>query len=318
MNIAVSTLEEDLEAFYRNPSIDPVNLYHRLHREAPVIKDPAGVWVISRYDDAQVVAGCKTAAWGSLVPMQVAHGPLTPTTRITSLWVAAVEGEVHQRLRHLIGTAFTPKIVDQLTTRIGKIVDDLIDGVIDKGSMDLVHDFSYPLPITVIAEMLGIAEEDRWLLVDVTSAIVQAHDFNATDKDRAHADDLSQQFADMVERYVDERRRSPKSDILNALVQAEEAGDKLSRDELISTCSGSAAAHRRARPLAATGHVDRTRGGRGHRRRALPRQIVLDLLALCRTSNCRRRSANGARRSPAASSGCRGRRDSRCHRRLRT
>jgi cytochrome P450 len=238
MSDAVPAIEDDLANFYRDPTRkDPAPLYHRLLQDAPVIRDPGATWAVTRYDDAQTVATYRTAAWEGHGPKAFeTRGEMRPTMRLASLFVAAVEGDVHKRLRNLVSKAFTPRIVDQLATQITRIVNELIDAVIAKGSMDLVHDFSYPLPITVIAEMLGIAEADRWLLIDATSALVQSVDFNATEQDRIHSDDLCQQFIDMIGRYVEERRRSPQPDILTALVEAEEEGDKLSRDELVSTC----------------------------------------------------------------------------------
>ncbi|MET0339231.1 MAG: cytochrome P450, partial [Caulobacter sp.] len=117
---------------------------------------------------------------------------------------------------------------------ITRIANDLIDAVIGKGEMDLVEDYSYPLPITVISRMLGIADEDRQLLVDTTVAIVNGFDVNATGEKRDHANRVCQAFTEMVTRYVDARRAEPQDDLLTVLVQAEEAGDRMSRDELVS------------------------------------------------------------------------------------
>src|SRR5262249_35163354 len=116
------------------------------------------------------------------------------------------------------------------------IVDDLIDAVIDQGSADLVQDLSYPLPIIVIGEMLGVPPEDRQMLIDAATAIVNYFDFNATGAARDHANDVCARFNDMATRLVEDRRRAPQADMLTALVEAEEAGDKLSREELISMC----------------------------------------------------------------------------------
>lgn len=131
-----------------------------------------------------------------------------------------------------------------MEARIRTIVDELVDAVIDRGEMDVVKDLAYPLPVTVISEMLGIPEEDRHLLNETASAVIKFQDIGGTPADHRRADEITLRFNAMIRREIEDRRRSPRSDLMTAMAAAEENGDMLSADELVSTCfTLSAAGH---------------------------------------------------------------------------
>jgi cytochrome P450 len=142
-----------------------------------------------------------------------------------------MDGEDHRRVRQLVAKAFTPRMVGRLRPRIEEIADDLVDRVAPDGRMELVDDFAFPLPIIVIAELLGIPVEDRdrfrvwsnsFLLPPLTDEL-REQILRHTDEFVAYLDVL---FA--------ERRAQPSDDLLSALVRAEEHGDRLSENELYS------------------------------------------------------------------------------------
>ena len=145
----------------------------------------------------------------------------------------------HTRLRGLVSKAFTPRVVDVLRPHIQQIVDGLLDRVENQGGMDLIEDFAYPLPVTVICEMLGVPLEDRerfkiWGL-DIArglDAIWLPPDSDVTKRSVAARHELADYFRDLIAR----RRAQPRSDMLSGLIAAEEAGDKLSEEELLATC----------------------------------------------------------------------------------
>ena len=127
--------------------------------------------------------------------------------------------------------AFTPRMVEQLRPRIQQIADDLIDAVEERGSMELVDDFAFPLPITVIAELLGIPVEDRERFREWSSNVV-------TPALTPEEQELAARRADEFIAYLDDlfaaRRAAPTDDLVSALVRAEDEGDHLSENELSS------------------------------------------------------------------------------------
>ena len=138
----------------------------------------------------------------------------------------AKDGDDHRRLRRLVTKAFTPRMVEQLRPRIQEIADDLIDRVAEQGRMELVDDFAFPLPITVIAGLLGIPVEDRERFREWSSNVV-------TPALTPELQEIAARRADEFVAYLDDlfarRRAEPTDDLVSALVQAEDAGDTLSR-----------------------------------------------------------------------------------------
>jgi len=131
----------------------------------------------------------------------------------------------HTRLRRLVSKAFTPRMIEQLRPRIQQIADELLDTVQEQGQMDLITDFAYPLPITVISQMLGIPTTDRKLFRTWTQMILNMQDDSATGMEA---------FLRYIINLLAEKRAHPTNDLTSNLVQVEENGDQLSENELIS------------------------------------------------------------------------------------
>jgi cytochrome P450 len=142
----------------------------------------------------------------------------------------------HTRLRGLVAKAFTPRAVERMRPRIEAILKDLLESRPAKGPMELVTELASPLPVRVIAEMLGIPSEDHARFRDWSNELVRSlgeaklEDFQAAER---AADQLDKYF----EAIIEARRRAPKDDLISALVQAEDAGDRLKRPEMLSTLS---------------------------------------------------------------------------------
>jgi cytochrome P450 len=141
------------------------------------------------------------------------------------------DGDDHRRLRRLVTRAFTPRMVEALRPRIQEIADDLIDAVESRGEMDLVDDFAFPLPITVIAELLGVPVADRdrfriWSTAVVTPVL-----------SREELDRFGRLMGELVaylHELFERRRAEPAGDLISALLQVEDDGDVLSEQELFS------------------------------------------------------------------------------------
>jgi cytochrome P450 len=193
------------------------------------------IWFVTRYDDAVAVLMddvrfTRDPARGFSSERYAAYTAETPEAlRFIEDNMLNKDGEDHRRLRRLVTKAFTPRMVEQLRPRIQEIADGLTDAVEPRGTMDLVEDFAFPLPITVIAELLGIpagqrASFRRWSNAMVTPAF--------TPEDVERLGEQAGEFVAYLRQLFERRRADPGADLVSALLQAEEEGDKLSEQEL--------------------------------------------------------------------------------------
>jgi len=142
----------------------------------------------------------------------------------------------HTRLRGLVHKAFTPRRIRDMQVHIQRITDELLDVVQDKGEMDVLEDFAVPLPVTVIAQLLGIPEADRYKLRPWSNAIVKLYELSHTPQQAEEAIQAAQEFNDYLVFLAHSRRDNPQDDLITALALVEEEGDQLTTDELVSTC----------------------------------------------------------------------------------
>jgi len=216
---------------------DPYPTYHRLRAEDPVHHSPLGFWVLTRYED--VVASLRDPR---LVKEPIAAF-VAERLGITPLGIGLSmldrDPPDHTRLRGLVSKAFTPRVVEVLRPHIQQIVDGLLDRVESRGEMDLIEDFAYPLPVVVICEMLGVPVEDRdhfksWGL-DIArglDAVLLGPESEVVKRSTESRMALANYFRGLIAR----RRAEPRADMLTDLIAAEEAGDKLTENELLATC----------------------------------------------------------------------------------
>ena len=139
----------------------------------------------------------------------------------------SVDEPDHRRLRGLVSKAFTPKYIESLRPSIQHIADELLDKVQDKGRMDMVHDYAYPLPITVISDMLGVPNQMRDQIRQWSLGLVGG-EVNEGRFQRVRA------FSDYIVELVEEKRRHPGEDLTSQLIQLEDEGDRLDESELLS------------------------------------------------------------------------------------
>lgn len=218
---------------------NPYPTYALLRSSAPIhritLPDGRGVWLVTRYEDVLAIFKDERFVkdWRKvLTPEQLAQIPPTPQVMepFTKNMLDADPPD-HERLRALVSKAFTPRLIERMRPRIQAIADSLLDAVEDKGEMDLIDDYAFPLPITVIAELLGVPAEDRNNFREWSDAAVSG---NATAE---YLEEVllphMQAFSDYLRRMFEEKRENPKNDLISALVRAEEAGEKLSEDELL-------------------------------------------------------------------------------------
>jgi cytochrome P450 len=221
---------------------NPYPTYAELRSEAPVYRaelpDGRGVWLVTRYDDVVAVLKDERFAkdWRSaMTPEQLAQIPPIPEVmKPLSENMLDKDPPDHERLRRLVSKAFTPRLIERMRPRVQEIADTLLDAVKtkDKGGMDLIDDYAFPLPITVIAELLGVPVEDRNRFREWSDAAVSG------DTTQEYVEKIllphMQAFIDYLRALFEEKRKNPKDDLISALVLAEEAGDRLSEDELLA------------------------------------------------------------------------------------
>jgi cytochrome P450 len=142
----------------------------------------------------------------------------------------------HTRLRRLLAKAFTPQRVEALRPTIARVVEGLLDAAERDGRMDLTRDLAEPLPVIVIAELLGVPEADRHLLRPWSAAIVKLYELGYSDEQARAANAAVLEFSGYLKALAAERRVRPQGDLISALVQVEEGGELLSEDELVANC----------------------------------------------------------------------------------
>jgi cytochrome P450 len=222
---------------------DPYPVFRQLREEEPLHRSPVlGGVVLTRYADVKACLNDPRLSSDRITPF-VKHRPdrahaaeIQALGRMLGLWAVFTDPPKHTHLRGLMNTAFTTRAVERLRPRVEALVGELIDHVSDLGQMDLIRDFAWPLPITVIAEMLGVPREDRaalkvWsdeLATFVGSAL-------ATSDKYERAARSSGQMSDYFRDLIGQRRASPRDDLVSALVAADEQHDTTSEEELIAT-----------------------------------------------------------------------------------
>jgi hypothetical protein len=146
----------------------------------------------------------------------------------------------HTRLRSLVMKAFNPKRIESMRPDVERITQGLLDDIEQKvsqnGEFDLIADFAEPLPVKVIASMLGFPDADEHLLRPWSQAIVKMYEVSPTDQDKEEAQKASAEFADYVHSLMLLRKKNPGPDLITDLALVEEDGEKLNAHELIATC----------------------------------------------------------------------------------
>jgi cytochrome P450 PksS len=221
---------------------DPFPFYARLRAEAPVyrVNLPTGeaVWLITRYDDVALVLNDERfiKTWSMAVTPEQEANQVLARKLMQLKWLRWLQRGMlhrdppdHTRLRALVNKAFTPRLVEQMRPRIQGLADALLAKVQARGRMDLIRDYALPIPTTIIAEILGVPVEDRhrfrrWsraLFVSSTWELVKAI---------PNALALHRYFRQISKK----RRADPRDDVVSALTVAEQAGDRLSEEELLA------------------------------------------------------------------------------------
>jgi cytochrome P450 len=159
-----------------------------------------------------------------------------PFWHVVRSGILDMEPPDHSRVRRLVAKAFTPRRVEELRSTVQGIMDDLVEEVAGESEFDLIARLAEPLPVTVIAELLGIPESDRHHLRPWSAEICRMYELKPTEEDARAASAAAVEFSDYLRNLIAERRRRPTDDLIGGLVQVVDQGDRLTEDEMIGTC----------------------------------------------------------------------------------
>jgi len=232
----------EYDPFSREVQKDPYPYYAELRERAPAYYvESADAWAVSRYDD--VLRVLKTPEVFSSYAMQEFLGGGIRNKRaeegsspfgslLESRALISADPPDHTRLRHLVNRGFTPQRVQELEPRIREITKSCLDAVADRGELDLMGDFAIPIPVTVIAELLGIPAErfadfKRW-----SDAIVQGVSLGRAVTPTPELLAEMAEFVTFLNELVEARKTQPSNDLVSVLVQKEEGGS-LTFEELM-------------------------------------------------------------------------------------
>ena len=221
---------------------NPYPFYARLRDEAPVWRTTLPgrrvAWLVTRYDDVAGVLKDDTFAkdkLNAMNPEQQARTPWVPGfLKPIERNMLDLDAPDHMRLRALVSKAFTPRLIELLRGRIEDLCEELLDSVQRewerRGEAELIAGYALPLPATVIAELLGVPAEDHKKFHRWSSRLVSV----SSSRDMLRFLPAALSFVRYLRKLVEQRRAAPRDDLMSALIQAEEAGERLSEDELLA------------------------------------------------------------------------------------
>jgi cytochrome P450 len=228
--------------------LSPFKFYSAMRHLNPVVYDEANnVWGVFRYGDVQSILG-------DYVTFSSANNTFSRSLRPGLL---QSDPPYHRILRGVIASAFTPMIVAKLESHIDKIANETLDGIIEKGRMDLIDDFAYPLPVTIIAELLGVPIKDRELFhkwADMLHYALNSEVLRSSTERTGISNErdptkniarIQEEMDAYFNAIIEKRTQTPLEDLISNLIRAQADGRHLSREEILTFC----------RVLLVAGHV---------------------------------------------------------------
>lgn len=223
---------------------DPHTYFRHLRELDPVHWNPRHkAWIVTRYDDvaralrSTTLTAERITPFAEAVTRAAANDDVDTTFQILKEWLVFRDPPEHTRLRRLVARAFTPTVVKARTQEITETIEGLVDDLRDRDSVDLIHEFAFPLPAVVIAQMLGVPPEDRVLFKEwsdqLTSLVFGAYGQEDRFESAARGMiELRDYLIDLINHY----EQHPGENLISVLLE-HEGDDALSREELVATCT---------------------------------------------------------------------------------
>ncbi|MFI2761183.1 cytochrome P450 [Streptomyces echinatus] len=222
---------------------DPYPAYAGLRARGRVVRyEPTDQWLVPHHADVSALLRDRRLGrtyqhrftheeFGRTAPSP-AHEPFHT---LNDHGMLDLEPPDHTRIRRLVSKAFTPRTVERLKPYVHGLANELVGKLVEAGGGDLLTDVAEPLPVAVIAEMLGIPEADRGPLRPWSAAICGMYELNPSEDTAARAVRASVEFSDYLRELIAERRKEPGEDLISGLIAAHDEGDRLTEQEMIST-----------------------------------------------------------------------------------
>ena len=237
----MATTKRKYELYSPEFRVDPYRVFAQMRQDDPVLCQPGVdgetmIWFLTRHDDVAAVLldderFVRDPRLALTEDELAGHELPTPLQAIDNHMLNR-DGEDHRRLRRLVTKAFTPKVVERLRPRIQAIADELIDAVETRGSMDLSAEYAFPLPITVIAELLGVPASDQHRFEEWSNAIITpAIEPEALERFFGQMGEFVAYLTDLFAA----RRADPQDDLVSALLAARDESDALTEEEVFGT-----------------------------------------------------------------------------------
>jgi len=219
---------------------DPVPMIDRMHAEAPVFFDPRlHGWLVGSHADVKALErdprliSARADYVRALTPPEL-QARVTPLVDWYAEWMVMRDGAAHRRIRSLAAHAFQPRAVQRLQARVDAVVDEVMKRALERGELELVSELAFPMPRTIICEMLGIPEHD-WHLFDTWTPTINLMLSGALTSEEviARVDSARASIQEYFTKAIAERRKAPREgEMLTELVQALEGSDSLTENEL--------------------------------------------------------------------------------------
>ena len=221
---------------------NPYPAYRQIQQQPGLTPDAGGSLLVSRYAEVRSVLGDKkfghNTFWSEEGKLWLEQNP---AAELQTHWMLLKNPPDHRRLRRLIEGAFTPARIRALEPRIEMLTRELLEGLRKKSDFDLMTEFATPLPVTVIAELLGIPETDRSNFKDWADALAPTLEMVGISPEQMDAANrAAAQMREYLRVLADKRRLEPQDDLISALVRVQgqdEGAEQLSLDELFGTCN---------------------------------------------------------------------------------
>jgi len=217
---------------------DPYSPSRVLRELGPLHRTPLGLHLVTRYADAAAVL--RETAWSHADEAALLH-PDVPAEQAAEELPASfvwMDPPDHTRLRRLVGKAFTVPMVAALRPRIEQVAEELVDKALAAGELDLIEGIAYPLPLTIVCELVGVPASDHRLIQGWSQDLARGFDPDVllTPEARAARSTSALEFMAYFRALIDHRKDHPADDLLSALAAVEDADDVLTETELLATC----------------------------------------------------------------------------------
>jgi cytochrome P450 len=216
--------------------LDPFPFYSAMRKNNPVeYNEKSDLWNVYRYNNAKMILTNYVDFSSDFTkPLSMQYPDRTFRRSLLSS-----DPPLHRHLRSMISSAFSAASIETLEPRIKNITNEMIDQVIEKGSMDLVRDLSYPLPVTVIAELLGIPSEDRDIFKKWADRLLKSIDDSVETGTRRNGEleQIQNEMDDYFQKAINEKKEKPGEDLVTHLIKAETDEKRLSGEDILSFCS---------------------------------------------------------------------------------